>query len=136
MGVQVFGQVACADPRRIRGEGSKWWSRLRISRLGGTGRKLLEPGKGQSMKRRLIPGLASTALLLGSMQLVAHDDKIHKATTGEVIAAAADGLDFKTSDGLVKVKYSSRTKFELNGKPADKAAPKAAAAEKQPEREA
>lgn len=65
-------------------------------------------------------GLAALALLLGSLQLGAHDDKIHKATVGEVAAATADGLDLKTKDGTVKVRYSSKTTFELNGKPADK----------------
>lgn len=73
------------------------------------------------MKRRLTLGLAATALLLGCTQLMAHDDKIHKATVGEVAAATADGLDLKTKDGIVKVKYSSKTTFELDKKPADKA---------------
>ena len=43
-------------------------------------------------------GLAALALLLGSLQLGAHDDKIHKATVGEVAAATADGLDLKTKE--------------------------------------
>lgn len=73
------------------------------------------------MKRRLTLALAASALLLGSIQLFAHDDKIHKATIGEVAAATADGLDLKTKTGIVKVKYSSKTKFELKEKPADKA---------------
>ncbi len=72
------------------------------------------------MKRRLVLGLAAMALFLGSIQLVAHDDKIHKATVGEVASATADGLDLKTKTGLVKVKYSSKTTFELHKKPADK----------------
>lgn len=73
------------------------------------------------MKKRLTLALASAALLLGSTQLFAHDDKLHKATIGEVAAASADGLDLKTKTGIVKVKYSSKTKFELKQKPADKA---------------
>lgn len=73
------------------------------------------------MKKRLMMGLTGAAVLLFSVQLVAHDDKIHKATVGEVVAATADGLDLKTKDGLVKVKYSSKTTFELNKKAAEKA---------------
>jgi hypothetical protein len=75
------------------------------------------------MNRRYTLALvAAAALLLGSTQLSAHDDKIHKATIGEVTAASADGLSLKTKDGVVKVKYSSRTTFELEKKPAEKAA--------------
>lgn len=77
------------------------------------------------MKRRLMVAPATAILLvLGCMQLMAHDDKIHKATVGEVAAATADGLDLKTKTGIVKVKYSSKTTFELNKKPAEKAAVK------------
>jgi hypothetical protein len=72
------------------------------------------------MKRRFVLALAAMALLLGSMQLVAHDDKIHKATVGVVAAAADGGLDLQTKDGVVKVKYSSKTTFELDKKPAAK----------------
>ena len=77
------------------------------------------------MNRRYTPALiAAAALLLSSTQLSAHDDKIHKATIGEVAAASAGGLSLKTKDGIVKVRYSSRTTFELEKKPADKAAVK------------
>jgi hypothetical protein len=55
-----------------------------------------------------------------SAALWAHDDKIHKATIGEAAAVAADGLDLKTKTGVVKVKYSSRTKFERDKKPVDR----------------
>jgi hypothetical protein len=72
------------------------------------------------MKRRLALSLTAMALLLGSLPLAAHDDKIHKATVGEVAAATDSGLDLKTKDGIVKVKYSSKTTFELKEKPADK----------------
>lgn len=68
--------------------------------------------------------IAAAALSLGSVQLSGHDDKIHKATIGEVTAASGDGLSLKTKEGIVKVKYSSRTTFELEKKPADKAAVK------------
>jgi hypothetical protein len=64
--------------------------------------------------------VAALALMVGSVQLIAHDDKIHKATIGEVAAATANGLDLRTKDGIVKVKYSSKTTFELNEKAADK----------------
>lgn len=72
------------------------------------------------MKQQLTLTLA--ALLLGSMQLAAHDDKIHKATIGEVAAVNDGGLELKTKTGIVKVKYSSKTTFELDKKPAEKAA--------------
>jgi hypothetical protein len=72
------------------------------------------------MTRRLALGAVAMGLLIGSVQMVAHDDKIHRATVGEVAAATATGLDLKTKDGVVKVKYSSKTTFELNKKPADK----------------
>ncbi len=52
------------------------------------------------MKRRLILNFASMAVLLGSLPLAAHDDKIHKATIGEVAAATADGFDLKTKTGI------------------------------------
>ena len=76
------------------------------------------------MTRRLTLTLAAAALLPGSMQLVAHDDKIHKATVGIVATATSEGLDLKTKDGIVKVKYSSKTKFELHEKASEKSAVK------------
>jgi hypothetical protein len=72
------------------------------------------------MKRRFVLGLSAMALLLGSIPVSAHDDKIHKATVGEVAAATDSGLDLKTKDGIVRVKYSSNTTFELNEKAANK----------------
>jgi hypothetical protein len=72
------------------------------------------------MKRRFVLSLTAMALLLGSLPVSAHDDKIHKATVGEVAAATDSGLDLKTKDGIVKVKYSSKTTFELNEKAANK----------------
>jgi hypothetical protein len=76
------------------------------------------------MTRRKTLALASALLAAAAMPLLAHDDKIHKATVGEVSAATSEGLELKTKTGVVKVRYSSRTKFELNKKPADKAAVK------------
>ena len=75
-------------------------------------------------RRYTLSLIAAAALLLGSIQLSAHDDKIHKATIGEVTATDSDGLSLKTKDGIVKVKYSSRTTFELEKKPVDKGAVK------------
>ncbi len=72
------------------------------------------------MMRRLSLNFASVAVLLGSLPLAAHDDKIHKATIGDVAAVTADGFDLRTKTGIVKVKYSSKTKFERNEKPAEK----------------
>ena len=72
------------------------------------------------MKRRFALGLTAIALMVGTLPLAAHDDKIHNATVGEVAAATDSGLDLKTKDGIVKVKYSSKTTFERNEKPADR----------------
>jgi hypothetical protein len=76
------------------------------------------------VNRRLTLALAAFGLLVGAAQLAAHDDKIHKATIGEVVSANANGLDLKTKDGIVKIKYSSKTTFELDKKPTDKASVK------------
>jgi hypothetical protein len=73
------------------------------------------------MNRRMVLTLAGTVLLLCSLPLAAHDDKIHKATIGEIVTVNADGLDLKTKTGIVKVKFSSKTKFELDKKIVDKA---------------
>ena len=72
------------------------------------------------MNRRMVLTLAGAALLLCSLQLTAHDDKIPKATIGEIVTVNADGLDLKTKSGIVKVKFSSKTKFELDKKVVDK----------------
>ncbi len=72
------------------------------------------------MNRRGMISLAALLLLGIALPLAAHDDKIHKATVGQVTAATAEGLDLKTKTATVKVKYSSKTTFELNEKPADK----------------
>lgn len=72
------------------------------------------------MKQRLATALAGMLLTLCAMPLMAHDDKIHKAIFGEVAAMTADGLDLKTKTGLLKVKYSSKTTFEHDKKPAEK----------------
>ena len=56
--------------------------------------------------------------LIAAAGLSAHDDKIHRATVGEVVAANATGLTLKTKTATLQVKYSSRTAFERNRKPA------------------
>lgn len=73
-------------------------------------------------------GMKRTASLTGALALLAvfctalwsHDDKIHKATIGEVSAVAASGFDLKTKAGVVKVKFSSRTRFDRDKKPVDR----------------
>ena len=72
------------------------------------------------MKQRLMTILAGALLALSALPLAAHDDKIHKANVGIIAAMTADGLDLNTKTGMVKVKYSSKTTFELDRKPADK----------------
>ena len=61
-----------------------------------------------------------------SAPLVAHDKRLHgdNAVTGEVVTVNSDGLQLKTKTDTVTVKYSSKTKFELNQKTVDKAAVK------------
>jgi hypothetical protein len=68
--------------------------------------------------REFVGIFAMMAIL--STALWAHDDKIHKATIGAVSTVAADGLELKTKTGVVKVKYSSRTRFERDKKPVDR----------------
>ena len=65
--------------------------------------------------------LAATTLLATSI-LVAHDERLHKgnALTGEVVSVSADGLQLKTKTDTVKVKFSSKTKFEHDKKTVDK----------------
>lgn len=76
----------------------------------------------ETITMKLICGFigAFAVMAILSASLWAHDDKIHKATIGEVAAVASDGLDLKTKTGVVKVKYSSRTKFERDKKPVDR----------------
>ena len=68
------------------------------------------------MKRMLIT-LAAVALLASST-LFAHDERLHKgnALTGEIVAVQANGFQLKTKTDTVKVKFSSKTKFEHDKK--------------------
>jgi hypothetical protein len=61
------------------------------------------------------------AALLASLSF-AHDERLHKANalTGEIVSVTADGLQLKTKTDTVKVKFSSKTKFELDKKAVDK----------------
>lgn len=75
----------------------------------------------ETIMMKKIRGLLGTFVVVFlCTALSAHDDKIHKATIGEAAAVAADGLELKTKTGVVKVKYSSRTKFERDKKPVDR----------------
>jgi hypothetical protein len=76
--------------------------------------------KGETMKRMLMT-FAAMALLWSSM-LVAHDKRLHKgnALTGEVVSVSADGFQLKTKTDTVKVKFSTKTKFEHDKKAVDK----------------
>jgi hypothetical protein len=51
-----------------------------------------------------------------------HDERLHgeNAVTGLVVAANADGMELKTRSDTVKVKFSSKTKFEHEKKAVDK----------------
>ncbi len=73
------------------------------------------------MNRMLMTTVAALALLASS-NLAAHDERLHKgnAVTGEIVAVTGDGLQLKTKTETVKVKFSSKTKFELDKKMVDK----------------
>ncbi len=70
---------------------------------------------------RTIP-VVTLALLASSTMLWGHDERLHgaNALTGEVVAANADGMSLKTRTDTVKVKFSSKTKFEYDKKAVDK----------------
>ena len=73
------------------------------------------------MKR--IPIVATVLALLASSTIVwSHDERLHgaNALTGQVVSANADGMELKTRTDTVKIKYSSKTKFEHEKKVVDK----------------
>ena len=74
------------------------------------------------MKRTLMTAIAAVALLASSTMFWAHDDRLHgaNALTGQVVGANADGMELKTRTETVKVKFSSKTKFEHDKKAVDK----------------
>ena len=71
---------------------------------------------------RLLLTLWTVTFLLTSFIASAHDERLHgkNALTGEIVSATADGLELKTKTDTVKVKFSSKTKFEHDKKTVDK----------------
>lgn len=74
------------------------------------------------MNRILLTTVATLVLLASSTMLWGHDERLHgaNAVTGQVVTADADGMELKTKTDTVKVKFSSRTKFEHDKKTVDK----------------
>ncbi|MBI3684763.1 MAG: hypothetical protein HY235_30710 [Acidobacteria bacterium] len=74
------------------------------------------------MNRMLMTAVATLALLMSSTMLWGHDERLHgaNAVTGQVVAAGADGMELKTRTETVKVKFSSKTKFEHDKKVVDR----------------
>jgi hypothetical protein len=70
----------------------------------------------------LIKAFGMLALLASSTLLWSHDPRLHgaNAVTGQVLAVKADGMELKTRTDTVKVKFSSKTKFEHDKKAVDK----------------
>ena len=62
------------------------------------------------------------ALLMSATMIWAHDERLHgaNAVTGHIVNANADGMELKTRTDTVKVKFSSKTKFEHDKKAVDK----------------
>lgn len=75
-----------------------------------------------SMNRMLMTAVATLALLVSSTMLWGHDERLHgaNAVTGQITAVSADGMDLKVRENTVKVKFSSKTKFEHEKKAVDK----------------
>lgn len=77
------------------------------------------------MKKAQVSMIAAT--LMAGCTLFGHDERLRGANgfIGEVTAVDANGFRLKTKDGVVKVNYSSKTKFEADKKPAERTAIKA-----------
>lgn len=75
-----------------------------------------------SMNRMLMTAVVTLALLVSSTMLWGHDERLHgaNALTGQITAVSADGMDLKVQAGTVKVKFSSKTKFEHDKKAVNK----------------
>lgn len=76
-----------------------------------------------SMNRMLMTTVAALALLVSSMMLWGHEDeRLHgaNAVSGQVTAASAGGMELKVGDNTMKIKFSSKTKFEHDKKAVDK----------------
>ncbi len=74
------------------------------------------------MNRMLMTVVAMLVLLASSTLLRAHDARLHgaNAVTGQIVTAGADGMELKTKTDMVRVRFSSRTKFELDKQAVDK----------------
>jgi hypothetical protein len=77
------------------------------------------------MERNGMKRMNLTIVALGFMASAAlwgHDARLHQAnaTTGEITSVSADSFDLKTAKGNFKVTYSTKTKFEHDGKAVDK----------------
>lgn len=74
------------------------------------------------MNRMLMTAVATLVLLVSSTMLWGHDERLHgaNAVTGQITAVSADGMDLKVRDNTVKVKFSSKTKFEHDKKAVNK----------------
>ena len=72
------------------------------------------------MSRTVQTIAAFLALMAGSV--FAHDASKHKGKPiqGEVVSAAADKFEVKTTSGIVPVTFSSKTKFEHGNATVDK----------------
>ena len=73
------------------------------------------------MNRMLMTAFTTLALLASSLMLWGHDERLHgaNALTGQITAVSADGMELKTRTDTVKVKFSSKTKFEHDKKAVD-----------------
>src|ERR687891_232458 len=69
-----------------------------------------------------LTAVAIVALLASAPMIWAHDERLHgaNAVTGQVVTANSDGMELKTRTDTVKVKFSSKTKFEHDKKAVDK----------------
>jgi hypothetical protein len=74
------------------------------------------------MNRILTLVLTVVALVATSTVASAHDERLHgkNALTGEIVSSTGDGFELKTKTETVKVKFSSKTKFEHDKKEVDK----------------
>jgi hypothetical protein len=72
--------------------------------------------------------LQRCAVALAAASLIfAHEARLHGANAfiGDAVSVSANGLELKTKTGELKINYSSKTKFEMKGKPSTKEALKA-----------
>jgi hypothetical protein len=78
--------------------------------------------RNMSMNRLLTTILLTGSLLATTVSLFAHDARLHgaNALTGQVVSASADGMELKTRTDTVKIKVSSKTKFEHDKQTVDK----------------